>query len=38
MSGTALFFMVLGVAYAATWPFRLIDLLERRKGADRVPL
>lgn len=25
-----LFFVILGVAYAATWPFKVIDLIEGR--------
>ena len=25
-----LFFMILGVAYAATWPFDIVDFIERR--------
>lgn len=24
----SLFFVVLGVAYAATWPFKIVDLIE----------
>lgn len=26
----SLFFIILGVAYAATWPFKLVDFIERR--------
>lgn len=25
-----LFFMILGVAYAATWPFKIVDFIEWR--------
>lgn len=25
-----LFFMILGVAYAATWPLKIVDLIEGR--------
>lgn len=30
MSGTAMFFVLVGVGYAATLPFTLVDLIERR--------
>ena len=26
-----LFFMILGVAYAATWPFKIVDFIEGRE-------
>ena len=26
----SLVFMILGVAYAATWPFKIVDFIERR--------
>ena len=25
-----LFFLILGVAYVATWPFEIVDFIERR--------
>lgn len=31
MSGLAMLFMVLGVAYAATLPFKIVDKLEGRR-------
>lgn len=30
MSGTAMFFMLVGVGYVASLPFKLVDRIERR--------
>lgn len=31
-----LFFMILGVAYAATWPFKIVDFIESMKRDRRT--
>nr|DAH93465.1 MAG TPA: membrane protein [Caudoviricetes sp.] len=31
-----LFFMILGVAYAATWVFKIVDLIERRHRHEKA--
>ncbi len=31
-----LFFMILGVAYAATWVFKIVDLIERRPSHEKA--
>lgn len=31
-----LFFMILGVAYAATWVFQIVDLIERRPRHEKA--
>lgn len=30
MSGTAMFFILVGVGYVVSLPFKLVDLIERR--------
>lgn len=30
-----LFFMILGVAYAATWPFKIVDFIEEKNNMKR---
>lgn len=32
----SLFFMILGVAYAATWPFKIVDFIEGMKRDRRT--